>query len=76
MKTLKKKPAEMSCPLCKGIQFKKKCTTYPMRMFDGRQVNIGRVSVYECQQCNHLIPTKAGAKKIDRCFAAMAPLFF
>jgi YgiT-type zinc finger domain-containing protein len=76
MKIGKTKPPEISCPLCKGLQFRKKCTTYPMRMFDGRQLNIGRVSVHECKKCGHLVPTKAGAAKIDRCFATMAPLFF
>jgi hypothetical protein len=47
-----------------------------MRTFDGRQINIGRVSVQECDNCQHLIPTKAGSEKINRCMAATAHLLF
>jgi len=69
------KPQNPACPLCQGTTFKKKIATYPMRTFDGRQINIGRVAVQECQNCQHLIPTKAGSAKITRAMAAMAQLF-
>jgi YgiT-type zinc finger domain-containing protein len=67
---------QQSCPLCQGTTFKKKITTYPLRTFDGRQINIGRVAVQECDNCHHLIPTKAGSEKISRCMATMTQLLF
>lgn len=70
-----RKPKNLACPLCQGTRFKNKITTYPMRTLDGRQINIGRVAVQECQNCNHLIPTKAGSAKIERCMMTMADLF-
>jgi YgiT-type zinc finger domain-containing protein len=66
----------LPCPLCHGAKFKKRITTYPLRTFDGRQINIGRVSVQECENCHHLIPTKTGNEKINRCMATMATIFF
>jgi YgiT-type zinc finger domain-containing protein len=65
-----------SCPLCHGTTFKKKITTYPVRTFDRRQINIGRVAVQECVSCHHLNPTIAGREKIDRSMASVAQLFF
>ena len=70
------KPKPVSCPLCQGTTFKKKITTYPMQMFDGRQINIGRVSVQECENCHHLVPTKAGSEKISRCMGTIAAMFY
>jgi YgiT-type zinc finger domain-containing protein len=70
------KPKTLSCPLCQGTTFKKKIATYPMRTFDGRQIHIGRVAVQECQNCRHLLPTKAGSEKISRCMAMMATIFY
>ena len=54
----------------------KKITTYPMQMVDGRQINIGRVSVQECENCHHLVPTKAGSEKISRCMGSIAAMFY
>jgi hypothetical protein len=42
---------------------------------EGKQVNVGRVSLYECQTCGHLMPTPAGRAKVDR-NVAMAIRFF
>ena len=70
------KPKQVSCPLCQGTTFKKNITTYPMQMFDGRQINIGRVSVQECENCHHLVPTEAGSEKISRCMATIAAMFY
>jgi YgiT-type zinc finger domain-containing protein len=70
------KSQPLSCPLCQGTTLTRKITTYPMRTFDGRQINIGRVAVQECDNCHHLIPTKAGSEKVNRCMATMAQLFF
>jgi YgiT-type zinc finger domain-containing protein len=69
------KTQRLSCPLCQGTTFQRKITTYPMRTFDGRQINIGRVAVQECDHCHYLIPTKAGCEKISRCMETMAQLF-
>ena len=66
----------LACPLCQGTKFKNRVTTYPMRTFDGRQINIGRVAVYECGNCHHLIPTKAGEQKISRCMATITHVLF
>jgi len=70
------KRANRICPSCQGLNFTKKSTTYPIKMFDGKLINIGRVSVHECNKCNHLIPTKAGEEKIGRCMATMAITLF
>jgi YgiT-type zinc finger domain-containing protein len=64
-----------SCPLCKATTFKRKMTPYPVQTADGRQINIGRVAVQECENCHHLIPTKSGYEKINRCLETMALLF-
>jgi YgiT-type zinc finger domain-containing protein len=77
MTTRKTAKSKIICPLCKGTEFKKEAlATYPMRLFDGKQVNIDRVPSYECLNCHHLVPTKAGAKKVNRCFTAATSLFF
>ncbi len=68
--------AKLLCPLCDNNQFKKRTTTYPVKLSDGRQVNINRVAVNECNKCQHLIPTKSGTAKINRCIRTMAILFF
>jgi hypothetical protein len=39
----------------------------------GKQVNVGRVSLYECQTCGHLMPTKSIAMsrwRFDSCWAS------
>ena len=72
---MKPKAMPAKCPLCNHPKLKAKITTYPTKYFDGKQLNIARVAVHECLSCHHLIPTKAGAEKIHRCFASMATLF-
>ena len=74
MSSVKLKP--LSCPQCQGTTFTRKTTTYPIRIPDGRQLNVGRVAVHECANCHHLIPTKAGSEKYSRAMVAMAQLFF
>jgi hypothetical protein len=32
----------------------------------GKQIHVGRVALYECQSCGHLMPTAAGQAKVDR----------
>ena len=32
----------------------------------GKRINVGRVALYECQTCGHLMPTPAGQAKVDR----------
>jgi YgiT-type zinc finger domain-containing protein len=76
MKKLNLKKKKITCPLCQGTTFRKRTTTYPMRMLDGRQVNVERVPVHECKGCDHLVPTPAGADKINRCMMTMTALDF
>jgi hypothetical protein len=52
--------------------------TYPVQLagpLEGKQVNVGRVALYECQTCGHLMPTPADRAKVDR-NVAMALRFF
>jgi hypothetical protein len=34
------------------------------------------VSVQECENCHHLVPTKAGSEKISRCMGSIAAMFY
>jgi len=36
------------------------------RPLAGKRINVGRVTLYECQTCCHLMPTPAGQAKVDR----------
>ena len=33
---------------------------------EGKRINVGRVALYQCQTCGHLMPTTAGQAKVDR----------
>jgi hypothetical protein len=39
------------------------------RSIEGKQINVGRVALHECQICGHLMPTRAGQAKVDRLVA-------
>lgn len=41
----------------------------------GKQIYIGRVALYECKTCGHLMPTPAGWAKIERNVALDILLF-
>lgn len=55
-----------TCPNCGASDFKRCTRTYPL-ILPGRQINVGRVKVLECQGCLHLIPTPEGEAKLMRC---------
>ena len=63
------------CEHCTGQDLVRRITTYPVRLtgppfnipeLEGKQIYIGRVALYECQSCGHLMPTPAGWAKIAR----------
>lgn len=62
------------CTSCASPDLVRRITTYPLRLSDppnlaGKEIHVGRVALYECQSCGHLMPTAAGMAKIDRCIA-------
>lgn len=66
-KTKSSKPA--ACQLCQGTDLVRRITTYPVHLageLKGKQIHVGRVALYECQICGHLMPTAAGQAKVDR----------
>jgi hypothetical protein len=66
-----KKPEK--CEHCGGENLKSHPTTYPVVMGE-KQVNIGRVWVRQCLDCNTMKPTKAGQQKINRNMLAFMEL--
>ena len=61
------KPA--ACQACQGADLVRRITTYPVYptgQLEGKQIHVGRVALYECQSCGHLMPTPAGQAKVDR----------
>ena len=66
-KTKSSKP--VVCGHCAGTDLARRITTYPVRLtgsLEGKQIHVGRVALYECQTCGHLMPTAAGQAKVDR----------
>lgn len=73
------------CDRCSGQNLTRRITTYsvplgepPFSSFPelkGKQIYIGRVALYECQTCGHLMPTAAGWAKIERNVALDILLF-
>ena len=66
-KTNLSKPA--ACLVCQGLDLVRRITTYPVYLegeLKGKQIHVGRVALYECQSCGHLMPTPAGQAKVDR----------
>jgi hypothetical protein len=61
------KPA--ACASCAGTELVRRITTYPVMLtgqLEGKQIDIGRVAMYKCQACGHLMPTRAGQAKVDK----------
>ncbi|MGH9720313.1 MAG: hypothetical protein ACRD8O_08875 [Bryobacteraceae bacterium] len=61
------KPA--ACGRCAGASLVRRITTYPVRLtgpLEGKEIHVGRVALYECQSCGHLMPTPAGQAKVER----------
>jgi len=71
MKTIQKK--KNVCEECGGNNLKVRRTTYPVKIGE-KQLDIHRVSVKECMECHHLMPTKAGQDKIERCMMTFMSL--
>jgi hypothetical protein len=69
-KTKTSKPA--ACSGCAGAVLTRRITTYPVRLtgpgnLAGKEIHVGRVALYQCESCGHLMPTTAGQAKVDRC---------
>lgn len=57
------------CEYCAGQELLRRIATYPIRLtgeFDGKQIFVGRVALFECQTCRHLMPTPAVWAKVER----------
>ena len=71
-KTKARRPA--TCAQCAGNDLQRRITTYPVRLtgpgsLAGKEIRVGRVALYACQSCGHLMPTPAGQAKVNRCVA-------
>ena len=63
------KPRSSKPAACQGADLVRRITTYPVHLkgqLEGKQIHVGRVALYECQSCGHLMPTPAGQAKVDR----------
>jgi hypothetical protein len=61
------KPA--ACGSCASRHLARRITTYPVKRvgpLEGKEIHVGRVALYECQACGHLMPTPAGHAKVER----------
>jgi len=67
------KKSDKTCEGCGSQNLKSHPTTYPVNMGE-KQLNIERVWVRECLDCNIMKPTKAGQEKIDRGLGAFMTL--
>ena len=66
--------AKELCEKCGSQALKARLTTYPIKI-EAKQLNVKRVSVKQCLDCHHLMPTLAGHKKIMRSMGAFMTLF-
>lgn len=57
--------SKQMCKNCGSYNLKARITTYPIKI-KMKQLNVGRVSVKQCLDCDTLMPTKAGKEKIER----------
>lgn len=60
------KKAKRICEKCGSQNLEARVTTFPVQINDRQTMNIGRVSVRICLNCNAMIPTDAGKAKIAR----------
>ena len=68
----------VACDCCTGTNLVRRITTYPVRLagpLEGKEIHVGRVALYECQTCGHLMPTPAGQAKVERNVAMGIRLF-
>ena len=69
MATKRKTSRPTTCDHCAGTDLVRRITTYPVRLtgpLQGKEIHVGRVALYECQACGHLMPTPAGQAKVER----------
>jgi hypothetical protein len=76
--TTSSKPAV--CTNCAATALDRRITTYPVRLQEppalaGREIQVGRVALYVCSACGHLMPTAAGWAKVERCVAMSMRVF-
>jgi len=69
-----------ACTNCAGTALVRRLTTYPVRLtgpapLTGKEIHVHRVALHECQSCGHLMPTRAGQAKVDRCVERGIQLF-
>lgn len=67
-----------ACDHCAGTDLVRRVTTYPVQLagpLEGKEIHVGRVALYECLSCGHLMPTTAGQAKVDRNVAMGIRLF-
>jgi hypothetical protein len=64
---------KISCVECGSQNLKPTRITYPVNTC-GKQINVERVSVRQCQDCSALMPTEAGKQKIGRAMGMMFSL--
>ena len=69
-----------ACTQCASTQLTRRIAAYPVRLtapekLAGKEIHVGRVALYECDACGHLMPTPAGQAKVDRCVLRGIELF-
>lgn len=62
------------CEHCGSEEYERRTTTYPV-FIQNRQIDVGRVAVRVCADCQHMFPTKAGQEKINRCIGNMLEFY-
>jgi len=67
------KKSDKTCEQCGSQNHKSHPTTYPVNMGE-KQLNIAKVWVRECLECNAMKPTKTGQEKINRGMIAFMSL--
>ena len=69
MATKRKTSKPAACGNCAGTDLVRRITKYPVKLvgpLEGKEIHVGRVALYECQTCGHLMPTHAGLAKVER----------
>ena len=69
MPTTRKTSRPAACGNCAGTDLVRRITTYPVRLagpLEGKEIHVGRVALYACRACGHLMPTSAGQAKVER----------
>ena len=74
----KKSSKPSVCGHCASTDLVRRIATYPVQLagpLEGKEIHVGRVALYECLSCGHLMPTPAGQAKVDRNVAMGIRLF-